>query len=792
MNKRLIIQSIYISNFKAYKPCDFSGENINKISFQDMNDDYYKLMILSGFNGYGKTSIFQAVEFALSGEIDYIDYKDKNRKFEENIIINDLTKDSLVAVEFIDESTRCIYTVIRYAEKGKPGKYTDYAKGYKVYILESKFDYNKFIDMLKQKKIKAVTNSEIEQFLNEKNIIEWINENYIRQDFTSNIIFKKDSDRVNFINDFIELSDGKSIDKLNEEEECILEQKKELEKDIEEISKKIIEIKLIKAKEIHNEILNLEEKSLWDKDQYDDKEDFSSYIKKAESLKKFYIDLDKYTNRYKKEIVDYIIDNKGNIKYILLVAYPEAMRKSYIDGYNKNQYLKGLIKDKQSFLKTKINEQYLSSELIDTIEKIRRDDNELNMQSNKKETMYRKIKELRSEVEKNSDEFTNVFSEICPLCGHDYTLEENSLLDSINQYNSLFIKYDEILSENISILDKSIEERYLLLKANIEKDLKGSNYESEISSYIEKINGKNLRKFIEYKNEIEFILGNKIEISDKGIITNDFNSQYRDILNTLESLKASLDSKHTLFTSEGYDEIVYEENKKYCIKLNNIKDDNYKIKINNKLNYLQWRKYEKDSDILSKNKDDLKAKKDKYRKILIADKKVKKLMNAIQCAQKEYLNDIVKYIEIPLYIYSGKLIQTHQNGLGVFCYTGSEDDKLTQFKLTTNGRAMGHDIVNKFSSGQKAVINISIMLAFRKVINSNLDVFMIDDPCQSMDDINIASLTEILKNEFEDTQLIISTHEDNVAGYIKYKFDKSGKRARNFNVQKELYNTKIQ
>ena len=153
----------------------------------------------------------------------------------------------------------------------------------------------------------------------------------------------------------------------------------------------------------------------------------------------------------------------------------------------------------------------------------------------------------------------------------------------------------------------------------------------------------------------------------------------------------------------------------------------------------------------------LKLKKDEYRDILIQNKKIEKLISAIKDAQKSYLKDIVKYIEIPLYIYSGKLIQTHQNGFGVFCYTGSEDDKLTQFKLTTDGRPTGHDIVNKFSSGQKAVINISIMLAFRKVINSNLDIFMIDDPCQSMDDINIASLTEILKNEFKDTQLIIST-----------------------------------
>ena len=98
-----------------------------------------------------------------------------------------------------------------------------------------------------------------------------------------------------------------------------------------------------------------------------------------------------------------------------------------------------------------------------------------------------------------------------------------------------------------------------------------------------------------------------------------------------------------------------------------------------------------------------------------------------------------------------------------------------------------HDILNKFSSGQKAVINISVMLAFRKIRKSMLDLFMIDDPCQSMDDINVASLTEILRNEFEGTQILISSHEDNIAGYMCYKYNKFGKVYKNFNVQKELY-----
>ncbi|WP_373264034.1 hypothetical protein, partial [Hungatella hathewayi] len=36
---------------------------------------------------------------------------------------------------------------------------------------------------------------------------------------------------------------------------------------------------------------------------------------------------------------------------------------------------------------------------------------------------------------------------------------------------------------------------------------------------------------------------------------------------------------------------------------------------------------------------------------------------------------------------------------------------------------------------------------------------MIDDLCQSLDELNVASFVEIIKNEFTDTQVILSTYE---------------------------------
>lgn len=56
-----------------------------------------------------------------------------------------------------------------------------------------------------------------------------------------------------------------------------------------------------------------------------------------------------------------------------------------------------------------------------------------------------------------------------------------------------------------------------------------------------------------------------------------------------------------------------------------------------------------------------------------------------------------------------------------------------------------------------------------------------------MDDLNIASLVEILKNEFPTTQVLVSSYADEIAGYMYYKYFKIDRNAKFYNVQKELY-----
>lgn len=69
----------------------------------------------------------------------------------------------------------------------------------------------------------------------------------------------------------------------------------------------------------------------------------------------------------------------------------------------------------------------------------------------------------------------------------------------------------------------------------------------------------------------------------------------------------------------------------------------------------------------------------------------------------------------------------------------------------------------------------------------DIGFILIDDPVQTMDDINISSLIEVLRNDFLNKQIILSTHEMDKENYILYKFFKYSQVGQSFNVKEEIY-----
>jgi DNA repair exonuclease SbcCD ATPase subunit len=91
------------------------------------------------------------------------------------------------------------------------------------------------------------------------------------------------------------------------------------------------------------------------------------------------------------------------------------------------------------------------------------------------------------------------------------------------------------------------------------------------------------------------------------------------------------------------------------------------------------------------------------------------------------------------------------------------------------------------SSGQIAALVISFTLALNKKYSRN-KVLLIDDPVQTMDELNIAGFVELLRNDFGDRQIFISTHEDKMSAYMRYKFEKFGLKTKRVNMKSAQLN----
>ncbi|MGP2947317.1 hypothetical protein, partial [Serratia nevei] len=156
-----------------------------------------------------------------------------------------------------------------------------------------------------------------------------------------------------------------------------------------------------------------------------------------------------------------------------------------------------------------------------------------------------------------------------------------------------------------------------------------------------------------------------------------------------------------------------------------------------------------------------------------------------------YEKEIAKKIQIPFYNISSKILQTRlESGGAASGVILVAPDKLNNngyYRFCSNISAE-HDAWSTMSSGQLAGVIIAFMLAMNKVFPTGLKTLLIDDPIQSMDDINMASFVQLLREEFMDYQVIMSTHESRIANYVSYKYKTSGLNTLAINLKSEKKN----
>jgi len=165
------------------------------------------------------------------------------------------------------------------------------------------------------------------------------------------------------------------------------------------------------------------------------------------------------------------------------------------------------------------------------------------------------------------------------------------------------------------------------------------------------------------------------------------------------------------------------------------------------------------------------------------------IKSKLSSAIKSYKRLMIEKIKVPFYIYSGKILQHYQQGYGIFI---DVSDTTNRVRFLTD-EATDHDIIHQLSSGQLAVVSIAFCLALNKVYEtpSHFKFLAIDDPIQTLDDLNIHSFIELIRHEFSSYQMLISTHEENVSNYLDYRFNKFSLSCKEVNVQNLFYQNQL-
>ncbi|HFQ6220774.1 TPA: AAA family ATPase [Pseudomonas aeruginosa] len=764
------ISRIEITSFKAFKNISLDLESAS-------------LLTLDGPNGFGKTSVFDAIELLLTGKIARIQRLFDNvmigtkKKYEDNLFWNVRSqgKDLHIKIEFKSSDEKIV--LARYAPSEslwtkERNKANDFSL-FKLYKLDS-FESTDFSDANLRK------------------------ENFIADLFGQNF-----QDNYSFLN-YLKQGQNEYLFSTN-----LNNRKKALESLIQsgaivsEISKcKRLERKLAQklSKERQDEESRLDREGQALRAMLESGLEGAAYEKLSTADIQPSWDKEVLFSGYSKEIHDEYIADVRNIIDLLPLKQAIKVRISNekIEAYiSKNSnLLRALIQVGKttgeftalSVTKSNIDTLSLSlstlekgaasigfdeirkihgwqpDEFVDLEEQIKNRDL-LNSSSAANAAAIAEISRLKTELlEKHFKIYPN--DNTCPLCSQDWKTHEG-LLFAIE-------KRAENLSENLSADGKklvqvieSIAKVLSVLTARVTSNLKleRSNYDPDLHKLLSR-----------HKEIIQRIQDLGDQLTKRGI-------PYPDTYTVdPEEEEKRLADLISLFRAQKQEETADIPDQWRSVVFAAFKDeaDFYVLErdaLEIKLKYISLKANEAKSATLAGIAQRLETIRKENTAITKIKGRVVSLRETLESVEKAYSDHTISEIELIFHIYSGRLIQNYQRGLGLFI----ESKEGNQLRFAT-AEYSDHDAMLSMSSGQISALSLAFFLSLNRVY-SGVPIIMIDDPSQSLDEVNIASLTDLLRCELKDRQLIVSSHEDDISSYMRYRFTRAGLLPLTFNMQ---------
>lgn len=760
------LKKLYFKNFKLF---DGDGFTVNF----DGND----LVVFDGPNGYGKTTVFDAVELALTGDIRRLIAVENKQIPTDVVVAYNQATDCQVHLTISNTNDNSETTVIRKLKEPLPPQSTKIGNFEALWELSKRTNGNQI----------KITQKDLDDFIGTVNL---------KRDFTL-FHYVEQEDTAHFLRLNSEVKRAEALSKLfgnttemqqrqkrlEDVDKYLRTQISEYEKDkgklqlqygfseeqTEVRSAGITEYKVLlnwRTPHFEWDVENIKEFTVERRNEFVKiLEGIKSLIKHRDeflSLRVFrqessQVEVLKYFLKYRNYIsdLDSLLKEKSQIKELDNLF--EQLESKDFEVVLKNVELQNIF----NLTNYSKGERFLSSlkELVET----------KNRNSSGNE-LYNDLIKYRNDLHNKFHDVSN--DKDCPFCGSNFESRE-LLVESINKRGEYF---NSMLSDDgkklIQIQEKFVNDYFLPLASIVGKfinNLKPSSDELILDMRIAhklEIRFDDLTKWLKR----ESIKYEDILFSYTGILTSD-----HELARVFDILLQRIDDKSPILSKDYINEdsianfetvySLYFNKKHECLK--QIKLQN----VDEKIAYI-LEQYSSSVSVIFNNYLELKNKIKNFgtkRNVLIPLKK--KLKTIISTYQKQLIRDI----EIPFYIYSGKILQTHQSGTGngIFIKDKTGKNELKNVRFVADWDS-DHDILNTMSSGQIAAVVISLYLSLNKVYVQGLQTILIDDPVQTMDEINMISLVEILRNEFSDKQIILSTHEDNVSKYFVYKFLKYG------------------
>lgn len=777
------IKKLFIKNFKGIK------EEV----VVDFNKDGNLNQILSGPNGYGKTTVFEALELCLTGKFDRIatfkdvQLKGKNRNkpyFQnidgENVIIKLLVeKDGLefVITKLYDDinSPRKVTLAKDFIPEESHGIFF-------TYLNEGSQDFESidsgFSNLANQTKINAL-------FLGEESNVKldsvYYLFNYIQQEESIRFLKQREDEKGNSLAFLfsIEKEESEQLE-INSLIENYNKQKNSINS----------EIQALESIEKENNVEEFENIFVGGEINFDKEEPFNDLSNAKNEIPNYFDILDKliaFKNRF--DVLEYdksIIFNEINDQ---IIPATDLLNSILISNLFDSNLLSKIELKNATILKYRLLFEDPDDKLISK-------ETMLEFFNEEQSREYIKLESQIKEIDKDLGQIGIIISSLidsnkkvwehynealsldqldkahCPLCNSNF--ESSELLIASYEAQLLTLrKFNQEKIEKRQRLVKQLKQFHLIIKIKTQDYLKSNEItEESVISLIR--NFPNIaKKIMSIKTRF---LNQEFEFSD--------NLYFLKIPNTLGDfevkrveLKTFIEQK--ILTHYRYDGNKIENKEYYDIYFDKNKQK-YELVTKEMLEHKKLYLNFKFQNLSHHRLTFLKNRLTKLETVL---SKLMSINESVFKTIKKHKVDMIEKIKIPFFIYSGKILQNYQQGFGIFIDI-TETGKRNNVVLKT-GKDSDHDVVFHLSAGQMAVVSLAFCLSLNKVYNTNegFKLLAIDDPIQTMDNLNIHSFVELLRNEFSDYQIIMSTHDNFISRYMSYKFEKYEMKATIQNVQ---------